>query len=339
MVKEPQRKVSIDGALCTSNQSLIFKKVSDSCCGAHDRPTKCFPVPSIPLALDLLGPLVIKIIVSRSNGPRSFRLVGAGDGGEVVLERGGRFADDLKVLLLQDHPVVSSLLFFSAKRYSANATAVWKAEAEVGRITYIEDTSNDIVRATKRSTALAAGEVFNQIQKWIRATDSWMLWVEGTANFSPVSDVFIAAAHIRAIVRQADIPCVAFFCRILRRDSTKIDPSRTRQSDGLVGLMFSLIRQLASLAPSSIQDKEQCHSRFPLLDGKIGSMPVALDIIKGLLEMAPSLLVCSIDGIELLDHKGTNPYVKELIGIVRVQDPERAVKVLLITSGLVFHFT
>jgi sugar-specific transcriptional regulator TrmB len=131
---------------------------------------------------------------------------------------------------------------------------------EVGRVTYIEDASNDIVRAMKRATALAVGEVFNPIQKWIRATVSRMLRVEGAANFSPVSDVSFAAAHIRAIVRQADIPCVAFICKIRHRDSAKIDPSRTRQSDGLVALVYSLIRQLASLAPSSIQDKKQYHS-------------------------------------------------------------------------------
>jgi hypothetical protein len=67
-------------------------------------------------------------------------------------------------------------------------------------------------------------------------------------------------------------------------------------------------------------------------------MPIALDMIKSLLEMAPSLLVCFIDGIQLLDHEGANPYVKEWMGILRVQDPEQAVKVLLTASGLLFRF-
>jgi hypothetical protein len=56
-------------------------------------------------------------------------------------------------------------------------------------------------------------------------------------------------------------------------------------------------------------------------------------MIKGLLEMAPSFLVCFVDEIQVLDRKSTNPYVKELIGILQVQDPKRAVKVLLSTSG------
>ncbi|KAF7502672.1 hypothetical protein GJ744_005285 [Endocarpon pusillum] len=198
---------------------------------------------------------------------------------------------------------------------------------------YVEDASVDIAHCMTRSTVPAAREIFNPIQKWIKATDSRMLWVEGAANFAPVSDISIAAAHIQALVRQSEIPCIAFFCKIRHRDPAKDDPLRTRQSDGLVALLYSLIRQLVSLAPSTIQDEKQFRSLFPLLDGKIGSVPIAMDMIKGLLDIAPKFLVCFIDGIQLLDHKDTNAYVEELIGILRIQDLKRAVKVLFTTSG------
>lgn len=198
---------------------------------------------------------------------------------------------------------------------------------------YIDDASTDIVCHMNRSTTLVAAEIFSPIQKWIKATDSQMLWVEGAADLSSVSHISIAAALVQATVRQAEIPCIAFFCKIRHRDPAKTDPSRTRQSDGLVALLYSLIRQLVSLAPSNIQDEGQYRSRLPLLDGKVSSLPIALDMIKGLLEMAPNHLVCFIDGIQLLDHKDINLYVKELIGIFRIQDPERVVKVLFTTSG------
>ncbi|KAG6356460.1 hypothetical protein INS49_015848 [Diaporthe citri] len=59
----------------------------------------------------------------------------------------------------------------------------------------------------------------------------------------------------------------------------------------------------------------------------------ALQALKALLRYAPGLLVCVIDGLQLLDHPDLEQHVDDLLSILRTGDDGRVLKVLLTSEG------
>lgn len=101
----------------------------------------------------------------------------------------------------------------------------------------------------------------------------------------------------------------------------------------MVVLLYSLIRQLTLLVPEEVGEVSSTTSLLKTLDGTAKSIPAALQVLQALLRHAPSLLVCVIDGLQLLDHPDLEQYVDDLLSILRTGDDGRVLKVLLTSEG------
>lgn len=101
----------------------------------------------------------------------------------------------------------------------------------------------------------------------------------------------------------------------------------------LIALPYSLTRQLISFAPEIVEDAQNIRAGLSLLDGTPESIPKALNLIRDLLKSTPALLLCVIDGLQLLDHPNTNEFVDQLLSRLIDDSGERVVKILLTTNG------
>jgi hypothetical protein len=173
------------------------------------------------------------------------------------------------------------------------------------------------------------GDIVARLQGWISAAKSQTLWISGTP-FSPTCEASSAAAYVTAIAERGSIPCISFFCSPLFETT---DPSKSSQEAQLVALLYSLIRQLTVLALPIFESNYDFYIELASLDGSLESIPKALDILSPLLKLAPRLLVCVIDKLQILDHVKINQYIDRLLDIFRVDDEIMVVKILITTSG------
>ena len=175
-----------------------------------------------------------------------------------------------------------------------------------------------------------AGEIVVRLQAWKSAPSSQTLWIMG--NPQPLGKTSAVAAHVVAIAETANIPCLSFFCHLANMHNPRKDPEKHRQ-DQLTTLLYALIRQLLILTPERFEDSYNFNSALDCLQGSPEYIPKALDIIRALLVHAPRLLLCVIDGLQLLDHRDTNSYIDQLLDALRSQNNSRVFKLLLTTIG------
>lgn len=174
-----------------------------------------------------------------------------------------------------------------------------------------------------------SGEIVIRLQSWISAATTQTLWIIGKPGYP--SECSIAAAHVTTISSNAGFSALSFF---LRPES--LEPNSSRESSvvvHLITLLYSLIRQLISFLPESVEDAHDIRFALPLLDGTPESIPKALSLIQSLLKSAPPLLLCIFDGLQLLDHPKTNDFVDQLLGKFAGDSGDRVVKILLTTNG------
>ena len=72
---------------------------------------------------------------------------------------------------------------------------------------------------------------------------------------------------------------------------------------------------------------------FDLLDGSMQSIHASLDIIRALLNHAPSPLIWVIDGLQLVEDRTSMPFLQTLLGILKEQKTKRISKVCFTTQG------
>jgi hypothetical protein len=114
----------------------------------------------------------------------------------------------------------------------------------------------------------------------------------------------------------------------------KREDSNGVKMDGLISLLYSLVRQLIMLTPATIEDGYDYHSLLPSLNGAPESIPKALRLIEVLLRQVPRLLLCVIDGLQILDHGSATRYIGQLVDILQTREDGRVRKVLFTTSGI-----
>jgi hypothetical protein len=182
------------------------------------------------------------------------------------------------------------------------------------------------------SNLQVAGEIVTRLQAWISGATSQTLWIIGLTSFP--AETTNAASYIVTIATKGNIPCVSYFCRFEKSEFLKREDSNGVKVDGLISLLYSLIRQLIMLAPPTLEEPYDCYTGLPLLDGSEKSIPQALDLIKILLTQVPRLLLCVIDGLQMLDQGSTTSYIRQLVDILQANEDGRVRKVLFTTSGI-----
>ncbi|KAK8040219.1 hypothetical protein PG991_000007 [Apiospora marii] len=108
---------------------------------------------------------------------------------------------------------------------------------------------------------------------------------------------------------------------------------RDQKQKLLVSMVYSLIRQLCRLVPPEIGKDFEGLERFAQLDGSPQSIPIALALMKRLIEVSPGLLICVIDGLQLLDYGELVEYGNKLLGVLTGSVQDHVVKLLVTTSG------
>jgi hypothetical protein len=143
-------------------------------------------------------------------------------------------------------------------------------------------------------------DVYSRIQSWISMPSARVLGIEGPAGAIPPSLNTLCAAYVASRVQQLGIPTVQYFC--------SLDYQRPLDlCEKLEEIVYSLIHQVALALPEQVDstwhhDLDLSGSRFSCLDGKISSLDSSIDLLGDLLRIAPSLMFCIIDGLQLLDR-------------------------------------
>lgn len=179
------------------------------------------------------------------------------------------------------------------------------------------------------------GQIVIRLQSWISEPKSQILCIISPQFSSNRHEASIAAQHIMSVVQNADVPYVAATVsnlepgpEVLNKTSQHLETAR------LVMLLYSLIRQLTLLVPDPVGEAtSSITTLLESLDGTKQSVPAAVKALRALLRHTPSLLICVIDGLQLLDHPDLEQYVDELLVTLRAGDDSRVLKVLLTSEG------
>ncbi|KAK6857299.1 hypothetical protein PG995_007486 [Apiospora arundinis] len=175
-------------------------------------------------------------------------------------------------------------------------------------------------------------QVLSRLRQWLSSTGSAPLWVMGRLLSTKSSMQSIIASHVVFRAGEADVPCVWFICRPLI--ITSLDSMVEQKQQLLTSLLYSLIRQLCRLVPDTLREEFEGYKLFTQLDGSPGAIPVALSLFRSLLQVSPDLLICVIDGLQLLDDSGELVrYVDELLAALTAPAHHHVVKLLVTTSG------
>ncbi|TID05182.1 hypothetical protein CH35J_001997 [Colletotrichum higginsianum] len=174
-------------------------------------------------------------------------------------------------------------------------------------------------------------ETVSHISDWAKAPPPDLLWLEGDPMRCDDFDnpVTMMAARVVGLADQLKTPVVSYFCE-LRRDERLRDGNGSREAQALVGLVYSLIRQLLELLPPAFESSSDLSTeRFRSLDGTIRSWNTALSVIADLVDTMPGSVFCIIDGLHWLNDRSTDDRLPELLKVLR----GGKLKVLLSTSG------
>lgn len=178
------------------------------------------------------------------------------------------------------------------------------------------------------------GKIVTRLQTWISEPKSQILCIISPQFSSYRHEASIAAQHIVSVVQNADVPYLAVeVSRLEPGPDVLKNTSENLQTARLVVLLYSLIRQLTLLVPDPVGEASNITELLNSLDGTKESIPMALRALRALLTHAPSLLICVIDGLQVLDHPDLEQHVDELLRILRANNDGRVLKVLLTSEG------
>lgn len=163
---------------------------------------------------------------------------------------------------------------------------------------------------------VAEDNVMTSLRRWATNPYSQVLAVGGspTSTAFPTPVALISACYA-CFAHQAKLPVISHFCSL---------PSRSRDNmtlfeQGLIALVYSLVRQLIDCLPPVVNSDVACHlgsERFRFLDGTLNCWKEVLSLIDRLIYHAPPLLLCVIDGLDILQDASTDPYIRSLVRVL-----------------------
>ena len=178
--------------------------------------------------------------------------------------------------------------------------------------------------------------VSSKIIEWTSKSESGMLCVaDSTSNrvAHQSQPARLAAIYIDYATR-SDLPSISYFCELSRDEPLR--PDNSRESQALLALAYSLIRQLVEILPPEFESPyDLSEEKFASMDGTLKTWKVTTEILRSLISFIPKKLFCIINGLQILDDKSTESSLDELVQLLHglsVPD-EHSVKVLFTTEG------
>jgi hypothetical protein len=174
------------------------------------------------------------------------------------------------------------------------------------------------------------------LEQWTLAKTSKMLYLEEQAAPQIVSGPSLAAVRMVWSSVDLKIPVISFFCDADPDDDSDGEKKSSKVSeDPLLGMVYSLVHQLIGLLPPLLDPESRLTTaRFDSLDGSNKSWNTALELLKDMLDMAPPLLSCIIDGIHTF-HETSTGQIHQLVEVFRhaMKTEGKIFKALFTTYG------
>ena len=173
--------------------------------------------------------------------------------------------------------------------------------------------SDDQVAGLGLTIPVAAdASLVEPLNHWANTVHSQVLAVCGSPSMGLSSPVAGISACYAASAREAQIPVISHFCTL----PTAPRDGMTLCEQGLIALTYSLIRQLIDFLPPVLESHAACDlesERFVPLNGKLTSWKEVLSLVDVLLFSAPPLMVCMIDGLDVIQDASTDQRLRSLV--------------------------
>ncbi|KAK8867395.1 hypothetical protein PGQ11_005973 [Apiospora arundinis] len=184
---------------------------------------------------------------------------------------------------------------------------------------------------TTSSAPTIPNEVAVDIQRWLQAPESGVLWVEGPA-YGPFDETLASiGARIQSTAEEVGISCVSFFAKTSYPFEAELG---SMKNAGIISLTYSIISQLIQIVPDSLSyTPDLTESMMRQLDGRLETIPASLDILEALLSHLEPGLVVVICGFHLVDSRERAAELVRFVELLRDQAPERRVKTLFLGAG------
>ena len=192
------------------------------------------------------------------------------------------------------------------------------------------------------STTYIDWQVVSALEDWATSGSQFLCIVGQNSLVDMPSTTMLSREYLES-ANHAKVPTISYFCE-LPRGLAKLEPGVTEEMSGLISLTYALIRQLIELLPSFISyTKKLGAHRFEKLDGSVESYNEAIILLKELLDIAPPMLLCVVDGLESLDDRSTTSHITAFVNAFRdhqsykgllSSSSARVLKVLFTTTGI-----
>ncbi|WXC56856.1 hypothetical protein SNK03_002787 [Fusarium graminearum] len=174
--------------------------------------------------------------------------------------------------------------------------------------------------------------VLLRVKGWIDAPEPKTIWIQGIPSSQQDSVVSRTALRIYEVSNEARLPCIVFFCQ--PRYAFAKEENLTQKEASLIAFLYDIVNQLVHLLPTQFQATEGLvQEKFDRLDGSKQSFTAALDLVRVLLDHAPSPLIWVIDGLQLVEDRTSMPFLQTFLGILKEQKTKRISKVCFTTQG------
>lgn len=211
--------------------------------------------------------------------------------------------------------------------------SVERTSLELLKYSPVTNTGLEISDNSDQGTHIIPAAMVAKLGDWAGSPRSEMLWIISMA-FSNVNYANIAALHINNMAKVARIPCISVFCTPDAEFPDAVDPKQSREMKMLVKLLYTAIHRLIIIADETLIDTSILRNIISSLDGQKGTLSAALQAIRILLMHRSPLLLIILDGLDQIETEETEPYLRELIGIIYVEISRSSrLKVLLGSEG------
>ncbi|KAF2143196.1 uncharacterized protein K452DRAFT_286025 [Aplosporella prunicola CBS 121167] len=173
-------------------------------------------------------------------------------------------------------------------------------------------------------------EALARLTEWTKDPKQSILSLSGPAMEADdfENPMTMLAAKFAEFADRSGVKIISYFCELRRGEKTR--SGNTRESQALISLAYSLVRQTVELLPSVFQsDADFSEEKFQQLDGTEKSWTTTLEILHNLLPLLPDKVFFMIDGFQWLDDRSTAKLMKDLLMVLRKSN----MKVLFTTSG------
>ncbi|KAF2236171.1 hypothetical protein EV356DRAFT_443570 [Viridothelium virens] len=180
----------------------------------------------------------------------------------------------------------------------------------------------------------AEDKILYRLRQWMAEDEtSRTLWISTPFEAGvTLSGSSAAALSTLAAALQAETPIISHFCQRPRRDQTR--NGMTIEQVGTIGLVYSLIYQLLQFN-SEEEELDLKEKDIAALDGTDISWDSSLQVLRALMDRAPALMFCVIDGLNDLAWMDDGDWCGQFLEVLFARQRKEGIvfNVLLTTTG------